>query len=179
MKRLISAWVVLMLCSTSVSAESSARLDAAALKQMVTNLGLTVSDGAYASGASYVLAVFPWGGYNYEVKVSGGGQEKIWIVADLGTVPSERKVPKIVLEKLLDANFDAVRSYFSLDKETGEMRIKVALPNEGLSPVALRSAIQEVVEQMHNTRSVWRFDEWPAVETAAAPASAKTTTGGS
>jgi len=158
------AAIVISLVTAVVAADKSDRLNHESLKLMLENMGYEIHKaGKYNSGAPWYQLKFKEGGADYFVMVSlPKDQKTVWVIADLVNLDKQQELPRVIAIKMLDHNYiDSKHVYFSFGAKGRHLRLKGALPNRSVTPIALRTLIRETLETLKTEKQIWEPKKWP------------------
>ncbi|MDB5308048.1 MAG: hypothetical protein JWO38_2250 [Gemmataceae bacterium] len=82
---------------------------------------------------------------------------RIWLDAWFVTVTRPEDVPAATWKKILARNEDVSPAVFSLNPKSKRLFLSLAVPNEDVTPAALRKEVEYLDTQIEKTQDVWKL----------------------
>jgi hypothetical protein len=134
----------------------------AALKTMLQNLGYSVEESKSASGGvNYFINLAPMEGWKIVTLVNiSPDKHYVWLIAYLFPLPEGKTAPSEALTALLAENENIGPLHFSFSKSTKKFYLNDPIPNQNITPVFMRSEIEQLNKILARTESMWNPDKW-------------------
>ena len=143
---------VTLLAGTQAGAQENARLDIDGVGTMLENMGHDVASGQYSSGRPYQKISINESGIRFSIYFNiSGSKENIWLSQDFTTWSKQEHLPEDFYLNLLQKNLEIGPSHFSILADGKTLRLSYRVPNNDVTPKAMRTAVRKLVEDAKKT----------------------------
>jgi hypothetical protein len=142
-------------------APTGTALDDEGLAALLNGLGYQPEVKMFPTGGRYYQLAIKQADWTYDIRAFvNANRTELWLTSPLAYVPRDQATTSEVLRLLAD-NEQIGGAHFAYNSATRMLALHRSIANRGITPVQMRTELEEFMTTIRRTQPLWEPSMWP------------------